>query len=742
MKFYSATEKYNTKENHVNAPLLRGKFTYNGGKAILKVAVVGMYELYLNGERITFSHLGPQRTNPNHRNYVDKYDLTNTLVKGENIFGVMLGNGFSCSVDEIWGFNKVNWIHAPKIAMSLKEDDKEIFDAKDLVTFPSEITFDDFHAGEHIDANSVVPNWKELSFDDSNWKKVIEAEAPKGKLVETPYCPIRIIAQHKPIKVIKGDRGYIFDFGKSMAGNYVFNVKGEKGKMIKVFASDGLLEGRRVFYKNMNCERGEPYDYYQCDWLTFSGNKDTFAPKFSYKGCRYVEFVGLTDEEASSCDITFFEMSSITRRRGTFECDNEVINKLQKCVEQSDISNFLQFPTDCPQREKNGWTADATLSTEQFLLNFDCAYLFKIYVQAIVDAQREDGALPGIVPTDTWGFAWGAGPGWDNCIFELPYRVYLYSGDKEVLQIVGPAIKKYLKYMMTKEDKEGLFAYGLEDWLPIKTHTDLRVTDSILCKSMCDAAVKIFNILDDKEGSQEAQKLSDRIKENIFKKWKCYFNEATTQTHIAMGIYHNIYDIDYRFNSRCHTARELLMHWIDVSGGTMDFGAIGNRFMWRTLGDLGYVDTAVEMITQDRYPSFKTAVLDLGLTTLPEGIMTKGIKIDNLPDFFYNQTWSFNHHFWGDISAFFYRYLAGIKVENVNSVNFSPLFAKKVKKVHSTFAFANGIFEVDIKHNEKTATAKVFVPAGVKTEMTIPEGYKSNIKSLKEGLNIIKFSKI
>ena len=141
-------------------------------------------------------------------------------------------------------------------------------------------------------------------------------------------------------------------------------------------------------------------------------------------------------------------LSSKLENRASFSCSNEIINKVQHLTLNSDISNFFYFPTDCPQREKNGWTADATLSTEQFLLNFDCSYLFKIYAQAIVDAQREDGALPGIVPTDTWGFSWGAGPGWDNCIFELPYRAYIYSGDKEILEIVAPAIKKYLNYML------------------------------------------------------------------------------------------------------------------------------------------------------------------------------------------------------------------------------------------------------------------------------------------------------
>lgn len=742
MKFYSATEKYNTRENPVNAPYIRGCFDYDGTSSVnLKLVVVGIYELYLNGNRITKGYFGPYRTNPTKRNYLETYDLTNLLVKGKNVISILLGNGFSCSTDTIWSFSKVNWIHSPKIALSIISNDKEILSGADLLTHPSEYEFDDFHAGEHINANLLIRNWKDIDFDDSNWNKLIPTDSTKGEISEEEYDVVKEIARHNPKKIIKGERGYIFDFGKSMAGTYVLKIKGQKDKTIRAYCRDALLEGRIAYSLNMTCCQDLPFEYFQCDWLTLSGEVDTFSPVLSYKGCRYIEFEGMSKEELDTVEIYFIETSSLTKRRGYFECDNKVINYLQNCTVQSDLSNALQYPTDCPQREKNGWTADAALSCEQFLLNFDSARFFKTYIQAVVDSQREDGAIPGIVPTDTWGFAWGAGPAWDNVLFEIPWRTYLYSGDKEILEIAAPAIKKYLKYMVSKKNADGLFAYGLEDWLPVKSHTPLEVTDSIMCKSICDTASKIFNILNDDSSKEKALELSNEIKANFLKKYPCYNYVVTTQTHGAMAIYYDLYDME-RVSPKFNTSYELLKHLIKYSGDHMDFGVLGNRVMWRVLGDNNDAELAVKMMIDDRFPSFKTSVYDNKLTTLPEGILDDNLDMENLPTLFHDGNWSFNHHFWGDISAFFYKYLAGIKLVDFETVNFSPEFVSQVNKVKASFAFKNDNFTVEMRKTKNKVTAKVFVPDGVKTTLTCPKDWTSNVNELSPGLNKITFKHI
>lgn len=700
MKFYSSTLERNTVTNHVAAPYIRKTFSIESflEEYTLSIAVVGIYQLYVNGKNITKGYLSPYRSNPNHFVFVEKYDLKQHLKIGKNVITVLLGNGFSNSVYSVWDFDKASWIHSPKIALEVYKNNTLLFDASSFKTHPSEVVFDDFHSGEHIDNNKIIKDVHNIDYDDSFWDEMILVDSPLGELKKHPDVYTEVYETLYAKEYYKGNDYIIFDIGESCSFVYEIALKGEKGKRVMMFANDAIRKDNAIFLDNICClGKNLPLEYQQFDWFILSGENDLFENRLTFKAGRFIQLSGLTNEEMDNIKIKIHKISSCSKVISSFECDNEVINKLQQCVINSDISNFIPYPTDCPHREKNGWTGDVFLSAEQFLLNLSCYEQLLHWVKHVVKAQDDNGALPGIVPTDKWGFEWGNGPGWDSVLFELPYRLYVYSGNKEPLYLVKDAIKKYLSYMKTKENSDGLFDYGLEDWVPIKTRTPSVISDTILCKNMCDLAYKILNILGETDAAREALKYSSHIKENYNKAYPLSLNKTYTQTQACMAIYFDIVD-DKKL------ALDILLKTIKENNDTIDFGVIGNRAFWRVLAENGYIDLAIKLMTQDDKLSYKK-IIDQGATTLFEKFINFDTTIFNLPmDLKDDAERSYNHHFWGDISAFFIRHLAGIQINNPFELTFAPSLSEQIKHIKCSYKdievelnYLNDKYEVILK---------------------------------------------
>lgn len=300
---------------------------------------------------------------------------------------------------------------------------------------------------------------------------------------------------------------------------------------------------------------------------------------------------------------------------------------------------------------------------------------------------------------------------------------------------------RYLDYMCSKRDGSGLFAYGLEDWLPVNVHTPLIITDTILCKSIADTAERCFSAVGMEKEAQYAALLSDKIKD-VFRKEILRPHELdgplgandTTATH-AMAIYYGMYEED-----ELDSAVYKLKCRIKQSGGHIDFGALCNRVFWRVVGEYIGIDEALGIMLNETYPSF-AALLKNGATTLWEGFEYFDGDMAHVPAEIPQGFWSFNHHFRGDISAFWYRYLAGIRIDEPGKVNFAPLFSERVKSVRAEHIFAQGMLRVEICRGGNTAHCKIFVPRGISVRVTPPEGWISNVPELVCGENEVVFTK-
>ena len=676
--------------NHVNAPLLRKEFTVeNTSDAALYITALGFYRVFLNGVEITKGKLAPYVSNPKHIVCYDEYDVSSVLNKGKNVISVILGNGFyNCMGGYPWGFDKADWRGSPKLALKIYFGEKCVVSADSTFkTHGSHVTFDDLRCGEYVDFNQYEEKRFSAGYDDGEWRGALECAAPEGELVPCRVNPVKIKAEEYPVSMHVSDGGMIFDFGTNRSGVCRIKFKGVKGQKITVWHFEALLENN-TFYNKNTCTPDFDRNLSQKDVFISNGEENVFEPWFTFHGFRYVFVEGIYPYVAEKDFITRLVLHSDFPIYNYFSCSDETVNKLQEMVVISDKSNFFYYPLDCPQREKNGWTADAALSAEQFLYNFDCSAELNFWLDNIIKAQTEAGALPGVVPTYDFGYSWGNGPGWDQVLVELPYQLYRFQGDTSAVERSAEAIVKYFVYLRSKLNGDGLVDFGLCDWCETGTFsegdasTPVEVTDTLTAISMLNKCEFMFSAVGEKEKTAYVTHLRGELINAFTKKYvegsavTCF-----TQTAQAMAISVGLFDNCIR------QAVNALMDMIKRDNGTFKVGVLGARVLFRVLAENGYAEKALDLITQDKFPSYKYWI-DHGATSLWEAFNetydNSVLRRDG------GRTLSLNHHFWGDISAFFYKYILGV---NVNPNGDDDSFVEIRKCEISSVLWAKGKYE-------------------------------------------------
>ena len=658
--FIAAGNEYADIENFVAAPFFRKKFTtLKTVRAEIVIGAAGFYKLFINGKDITKGELAPYISNPDDIVYYDFYDVSNYINEGENVVAVILGNGFQNNPGgAIWDFQKAPWRGAPKFAMrlSLVANDGSVTELESDESFKvcdSPILFDDYRCGEYYDARLENPDFHSADFDDSGLKNAIRVKSPRGEKRLCTADPVRIYEELKPVSVTKEENGWLYDFGENNSGVCRISVNASQEQKITLYHGEWLKDGKLCLDNIRFTQQSDKQkDFVQKSVYICKEGEQTHTPSFIYNGFRSVLVEGITEEQATKDLLTYLKMSSLKGNAGKFTCSDNVINKIQEITVRSDISNFNYFPTDCPQREKNGWTADASLSAEQTLFNLYPEKCYKEWMRNIYKALNDKGQLPGIVPTGGWGFHWGNGPAWDNVIINLPYYTYIYRGDKEILEELSTPLMRYLNYLFSRLDERGLMEIGLGDWCPPGVNEDqfetpLVVTDTILTYDIATIAAFVYEVLEQEPQRQFALSLAQKVKtafrENLLDKQSGAI-KGKTQTGQAMAIFYGLLTDDEK-----PKAFNLLLKYIDEVDGHFNTGVLGGRVIYRVLAENGEVDLAYNMIVRPDYPSYGNWV-KRGATTLWEGFQPENGRVLSL-----------NHHFWGDVSAWFYTYLAGMR---------------------------------------------------------------------------------
>ena len=652
-KFICAGEEYSTMQRRIPAPLFQKDIALEQAitKAGITVCGLGFYELYLNGKNITRGRLSPYITNSEQVVYYDYYDITALLTK-ENRFEFLLGNGMQNAFGGfIWEFEKAANRSSPKLAFAIEiayaDGSKKTVEADESVLVAeSPVLSDDLRLGEIYDANKT----------EREWKPATVTRTPRGKKVLSSVPPITVAQELKPVRIFKEDDAYIYDFGINTAGVCRLQCVAQQNQKIRLTYAEILKNGR--FYTDNTTFEHCKEQYFQSDTYICKEGKNDWQPTFTYHGFRYVKVEGVTAQQATPELLTYLVFHTALENIGYFSCSDEALNKLHAMTLNATLSNFHHFPTDCPQREKNGWTADAALSSAHTLLYYDAAANYKQWLIGICAAQNEQGALPGIVPTWGWGFEWGNGPAWDSVLTELPYQILQKNNDLSAFEICKESILKYLNYLDTRKDENGLLAIGLGDWCAPahKLKTPLILTDSIEAFDIADKSAKMFCAAGEESNAERcsafASKMRSSIRTHLFDSQTGVFADGS-QTAQAMGIYYGITE-----GNEKNRAFQVLLQRICEDDYHIATGVLGARVLFHLLAENGEVDTAVRILKNPTAPSYMQWVL-AGDTALCEGFDES------------NGLASHNHHFWGNISAFFMEQICGIRI-NADTIDILP----------------------------------------------------------------------
>ncbi len=709
-KFIKASDKISTFEEFVPAPYFRKDFNleFKPEKAEITICALGFYELYINGHNITKGPLAPYISNPDDICYYDNYDITELLKEGKNAIGVILGNGFrNCYGGFMWDLDQNSGRGPVTFALMLEANNGDkVFELEADETFkthPSPILYDDLRMGFCYDSKLEIPDWNLPDFDDKDWTYAKKEKKPRGYAKLCTVEPIAVTQEVNAIEIKHYDRlafahdkhtkglppiedsvrenVYVYDFGFNTAGVTRIKVNGRPGQKITVRHAEHTVRGEfsvntTVFQRKNNLESDQRYrDYGQTDVFICKGGEEIFTPKFKYDGFRYAYVEGLDEEQATSDAVVCLVMNSDIKSNGEFECSDDTINALQKCTRNADLGNFYYFPTDCPHREKNGWTADAWFSSEHMLLNFTVEKSLREWMFNINCAQRLDGALPGIVPTGGWGFEWGNGPVWDSVCVEIPYSLYKYTGDKEVIKENASMIMRYLFYVSSMRDEKGLTHFGLGDWKdPFErekgyTSSPLEVTASMATYNLAAKSAFLFKQAELYNESNYAQALANEMR-NCIRENLIDFSTMTVkgdcQTSQALGIAYKIFD-----EKESALAKQRLIDIIHRDGDINTCGAYGLRYIYHVLSEMNEADLAYKIITSKSRSCYGHWI-EQGATALCESFeYFDSPYVD-----------SRNHHFLGDISSWFIQSIAGLKpnpdASDINYYEISPHFLKNL----------------------------------------------------------------
>ena len=731
--FISAAHKMSTLETRVPSPYLRKTVTVGNNivKAELSVCGLGFYRFWLNGLELTRGHLSPYISAPDHILDYDVYDLTGHILPGQAVLGFQLGNGMQNSFGGyVWDFEKAPWRSAPKLAVCLQltSADGTVTEIEADETFlcaPSPTVSDDLRMGEEYDARLEIPGWNLPGFDDSGWTPAIPVETPRGKSMVCEAHPIVCTRELTPVDIRpdveltfarRSEKfvGYLYDFGENCAGVPTLRITGQPGQKIGMIFGECVKEDGTFTVDNLWFIRDEYIDmplYVQKDeYICKGGEEEVWTPTFTYHGFRYALVWGITPEQATKDLLTYRVMNTELGDRGGFTCSDEVLNKLQRMTEIATLANFYHFPTDCPHREKNGWTADAALSAEHTLLNFDAADNYYEWMRHIRIAMDNAGNLPGIVPTSNrWGYS--VGPAWDQILIHLPYMVYRFTGRKDIVEETLPEIWRYINYIISLTDARGLVCLGLGDWCaPHGPRSPLQFTTSVVCMDVCEKAAFLFKEFDRPGQAAFCQAQADSLRTAIRRHlidWSnytavgCNTPHTGSQTSQAMAIYYNVFTEEEK-----PAAFRVLLDKIKEENDHLDTGVLGARVIFFVLSQFGHTDLARKILVDPVAPSYGHWVAR-GETALCEDLLRYDQAINSL-----------NHHFWGSISAWFIQCICGIhfnpNADDIHRADITPHFATELTHASAYHICPDGKIEAKWhRTGEKTVELTLTVPQGI-----------------------------
>jgi alpha-L-rhamnosidase len=654
-----------TSRDHGN-PLLRTHFTVSHSieSAVVYITAHGLYEAQLNGQRIGDAYLTPGWTSYSKRLQYQAYDVTGLLRKGANAIGALLGNGwyrgtigFSNNVN-IYG--KDNSLLLQLIVRYKNGSSDTIATGAGWRSATGEVRSAEIYNGERIDHRLARTGWSLPDYNDAQWTPVQTEDFPLKNLIATANEPITKHENFPALRLITTPKGeQVIDFGQNLVGWVIVRLKGHPADSLRLSHAE-VLDKEGNFYTD-NLRKAKAEDVY----ILGNGQNNTdaaaevFEPHFTFHGFRYVRIEGWKGP-IDIGSFTAVALYSDMPKTGSFTCSDPLVNQLQHNIQWGQQGNFLDIPTDCPQRdERLGWTGDAQVFSRTATFNRGVENFFAKWLKDVAADQLPSGAVPFVIPNVTGN---GTSAGWGDVATIIPWNLYLAYGDQRVLEDQYSSMKAWVEYIRGQA-KEDLWNTGFHfgDWLFYRPFDDndgrSAVTDKYLI-AQCFYAhstqllIDAADVLGKKDDVATYSALLKRIKAAFLHEYVTPAGRLVsgTQTAYVLALEFDMLPEELR-----DQAVKRLVKNIQDYNYHLTTGFLGTPYLCHVLSDFGYVSVAYRLLMQDTYPSWLYPV-KMGATTIWE--RWDGIKPDST--FETPSMNSFNHYSYGAIGDWMYRVVAGM----------------------------------------------------------------------------------
>ncbi len=632
--------------------------------ARLYMAGLGYSLAYLNGHRVGDHMLDMPWTQFAKQVMYNTFDVTELLHKGENALGVMLGNGWynplPIKLFQRWNLRETTTVGKP----CLKAQLRITFTDGSVQTFASDESWrtgegpvlkNSVYLGELYDARKEQKGWNEAGFDDRKWLKAKAEAGPGGQLIAQYIPPVRATKILKPVKMTEPLPGvYIFDFGQNFAGVPRLRVHGPAGTTVTLrggedIHADGTLNYLTVITSqlkamwNMDGGPGCPKDPINVNAYILNGDGDeVFTPEFTFSGFRYVEVTGFPGKPDLN-SIEGLRMNTDLQETGSFECSNEMFNRIQTMVKWTFLSNVFSIQSDCPAREKLGYGGDIVATAEAFSYNFDMSNFYRKVVQDFVNDVRPDGQMTSIAPNMGIGER-DASTGW-QLAFPFGMKVlYDYYGDSRTLSNHYETLKKQVDFLHSA-NPDHIVKDGIGDHESIDPKTISLSTTAFYYHHVIILAA-FASSLDKKSDAETYHRLAAEIRDafvNTFLKPGTGIFDTGTQGAQLTSLYYNLVPE----HEKAAAFDQLLLEIYDKHKGHLSTGIFGTRFLFEVFRQENRNDVPYSVADQRSYPGWGNMLAN-SATTLYEC----WIKPDTVA--------SQNHPMFGSVSEWFYKSLLGI----------------------------------------------------------------------------------
>jgi len=650
------------------SPLLRRAFRVDGGVRSARVYVtsLGLYELYLNGQRVGDQLFTPGWTSYNRRLQYQTYDVTALLRRGANAMGAMLGDGWYRG--NLGFFGQRN-LYGRRLALRAQLEirfadgrTERVVSDSGWTWTPGPILASDIYGGETYDARRELSGWATAPYDNRAWAAVALLDPPASALVASMSPSVRRVRELHPVAIRRAPSSeMLFDLGQNFTGWARLSVRGPAGTTVTMRFGEVLDREGNLYTANLRAAG-------QTDRYTLSGQpREVYEPHFTFHGFRYVAVAGLP-APPDSTTITGIAVSSDLAQTGSLVTSDSLLNQLQRNIVWGQRSNFLDVPTDCPQRdERLGWTGDAQVFARTAAFNMDVSGFFAKWLSDVAADQDPSGSVPWVIPNplggDSTRFAGTAG--WSDVAVIVPWTMYLTYGDRRLLERQYPSMRAWVDYARRRAGPDLIWKPGWQfgDWLALHsddpsypgatTGTDLIAT-AFLAHST-DLVSRTATILGRREEAAEYQARFRAIREAFNREFVSRTGRVgeNTQTAYALAI-----AFDLLPDSLVPAAAGRLAQDVEAREHHLTTGFLGTPYLLHVLDATGHLGTAYRLLTQRTYPSWLYPITR-GATTMWE--RWDGIRPDSsFEDPGMN---SFNHYAFGAVGDWMYQNIGGIDVD-------------------------------------------------------------------------------